>query len=227
MNQTMRRGVAALLAVTVVAPAAVVADSFIANAPEIGTGGTLALLYKADTARSDAGYLAAVVGNAIYFIDENGALRPYQAGVATPRRVRGATLGWQTLFKYSPPYGQDLPVSFYSAFGKDNVDLLGTPGALDTSSVRKVDVQLVSRLVSTERWGSGPNGGALYSTNCSGCHDADPTMNKNGINNGRNAQSIRNAITADKGGMSYLGFLDAAELAAIAEWIRIPSFDCH
>jgi mono/diheme cytochrome c family protein len=226
MLKTIKHSVLVLLVATVVVPAAV-ADSFMANAPEIGTGSALALLYKADAVRSDSAYLAAVVGNTIYFIDENGALRPYQAGAVTPRRMRGASIGWQTLFKYAPAYGLDLPVSFYSAFGKDNVDLLGTPGALDTSSVRKVDVQLISRLINNDRWGSGPNGGALFSTNCAGCHDVDPTMNKNRINNGQNSQAIRNAIAADKGGMGYLGFLDAAELAAIAEWIRIPTFDCH
>lgn len=225
----MNPRLASALAMTlfVAMPAVVSADAFIANNVEISTGGVLALLRNGDAPRTDAGYLAAVIGGSIFFIDESGALRPYRQGEATPKRTNGLGAGWQTLFTYALPEKVELPVTFYSAFGKDNVDLLGTPGALDAASVQGVRVQFWSRAINNERWGDGPNGGTLYNTNCAGCHDGDPVSNRNNINRGRDGQAIRNAIAADKGGMGYLKFLGVAETSAIAEWIKVPTFDCH
>ena len=64
--------------------------------------------------------------------------------------------------------------------------------------------------------GSGLDGAALYTTNCSGCHGAINSIRLMPVSN-RNVTDIQRAISADKGGMSFLSSLSVAQLQAIVD----------
>jgi len=62
-----------------------------------------------------------------------------------------------------------------------------------------------------------PDGAALYSSNCAGCHDPLDTTTKPG----RSASQIQDAIDGDIGNMGYLSTLTPDEVQAIAEVLPI------
>lgn len=63
-------------------------------------------------------------------------------------------------------------------------------------------------------------GSALYTNNCASCHGAAASPSNPAVLNGRNAGSvIRNAITANRGGMGFLSGLSDADVANIAAFL--------
>lgn len=187
-----------------------------ASGSEVTAGQTLSVTLNLPSARADSGYLALMYGGAIFFLDENGALSPYQAGVPTPRRLASGSRGQHTLFSLAIPSGLTGTADFYSAFGQSGVDVLATAGALDMSSLQHVGVTLKAAASTT------PDGKVLYAQHCASCHGVNPLYNAERILNGRDAVKTQEAIIRDKGGMGYLSFLTDAEHAAIAAWISNP-----
>lgn len=187
-----------------------------ASGSEVTAGQTLSVTLNLPSARADSGYLALMYGGAIFFLDENGALSSYQAGAPTPRRLASGTRGQHTLFSMTIPAGLVGQADFYSAFGQSGVDVLGTAGALDMSSLQHVGVTLKAAAT------AGADGKALYAEHCASCHGVNPTQNMDKILAGRDAAKTKQAIVQDKGGMGYLSFLTDAEHAAIAAWIANP-----
>ena len=64
--------------------------------------------------------------------------------------------------------------------------------------------------------GSGLNGAALYTDNCSGCHGPIDAIRLMPVSN-RNVTDIQRAISADRGGMAFLSTLSGAQLQAIVD----------
>lgn len=208
------RTLGALVGAAVVATSALAQLS--ASGSEVTAGQTLSVILNLPSARADSGYLALMYGGAIFFLDENGALSPYQAGAPTPRRLASGSRGQHTLFSLAIPSGLTGTADFYSAFGQSGVDVLATPGALDMASLQHVGVTLKAAAASAD-------GKSLYLEHCSSCHGSNPTYNVDHILEGRDTAKTRQAIAADKGGMGYLqSFITDAEHAAIAAWIANP-----
>lgn len=206
----------ALLGLTGIAIAATSAFAQLsANSSEVTAGQTLTVTLNQTSARSESAYFAILFGGGIYFVDENGGLSAYQPGVATPRRLSSAAQGVHTLFSFTLPAGLVGTADFYSALGQSGVDVLGTSGALDMSSLQHVSVALKA---ATET----PNGKSLYAAHCASCHGVNPAYNLSHILNGRNVAQTKQAIAYDRGGMGYLSFLTDAEHTAIAAWIANP-----
>lgn len=63
----------------------------------------------------------------------------------------------------------------------------------------------------------------LYDYNCQSCHGTPPNLRDNAGKGAGNATVIRNAITANKGGMGYLATLTSTELSSIATYLANPS----
>ena len=193
----------------------------VANKAEAGPGETLTISLHSATARSDAGYLAVQAAGTFWFVNESGALVPYQPGQITPRRMIGATAGQhQQVFSFTVPAGMNLPVTFYSAFGRDGVDLLATTGAVDMSTLESVNVTLKS--TTTQPIGTA-NGKSLYALHCASCHGANPASGKYNIAAGKSATITKHAVQLDIGGMGFLNFLTDTEHTAIADYIKNPN----
>lgn len=192
----------------------------VANKSEVGPGDTLTITLHSSSMRSDSGYLAVQAAGSFWFVNESGALVPYQPGRITPRRMNGAATGQQPIFSFSVPAGLDLPVTFYSAFGRDSVDLLGTAGAVDMSSLQSVNVTIKPASIAP---GAGANGKSLYALHCASCHGANPAAGKYNIAAGKSATLTKHAIQLDIGGMGFLNFLSDSEHAAIADYIKNPN----
>jgi len=64
--------------------------------------------------------------------------------------------------------------------------------------------------------GSGLDGAALYTANCSGCHGAINAIRSMPVSN-RNVADIQRAISENRGGMSFLSSLSVAQLQAIVD----------
>ncbi len=188
-----------------------------ASAGSVSAGQNLTVTLDLANARADSGYVALMFGGGIYFLDENGALQPYQAGAPTPRRLAQGGAGRHTLFSMTIPAGLAGQADFYTAFGQSGVDVLATPGALDMSSLQHVGVTLTAAAASAD-------GKALYMQHCAVCHGGNPLANTDNILAGRDAAKTRQAIVEDTGGMGYLqSFITDAEHAAIAAWIANPT----
>jgi mono/diheme cytochrome c family protein len=186
------------------------------NSSEVAAGQSLTVTLNIPGNRAESGYFAIMFAGGIYFLDETGALSPYQPGVPTPRRLASGTQGQHTLFSMTIPAGLVGNADFYSAFGQSGVDVLATAGALDMSSLQHVSVAL------KEAASVVPDGRALYAQNCASCHGVNPLYNAERILNGRDAGKTKQAIVQDKGGMGYLNFLTDTEHTAIAAWISNP-----
>lgn len=209
------RTLGALLGAAAVATSALAQLS--ASGSEVAAGQTLSVTLNLPSARNDSGYLALMYGGAIFFLDENGTLLPYQAGAPTPRRLARGTQGQHTLFSLAIPPGLTGTADFYAAFGQSGVDVLATPGALDMSSLQHVGVTLKAAAAASA------DGKALYMQHCAVCHGGNPLANADNILAGRDAAKTRQAIVEDTGGMGYLqSFITDAEHAAIAAWIANP-----
>lgn len=209
------RTLGALLGAAIAATSALAQLS--ASGSEVTAGQTLAVTLNLPSARNDSGYLALLFGGAIFFLDENGALSPYQAGAPTPRRLARGTQGQHALFSLAIPPGLTGTADFYSAFGQAGVDVLATPGALDMSSLQHVGVTLQAAAAASA------DGKSLYMQHCAVCHGGNPLANADNILAGRDAAKTRQAIVEDTGGMGYLqSFITDAEHAAIAAWIANP-----
>jgi mono/diheme cytochrome c family protein len=63
-----------------------------------------------------------------------------------------------------------------------------------------------------------PDGAALYTSSCSGCHGPINAIVNMAVTN-REATDIQRAIDQNKGGMGFLGSLTGAEVQAIADAI--------
>jgi hypothetical protein len=77
----------------------------------------------------------------------------------------------------------------------------------------------VSVTITAQAPGSGIDGAALYSANCSGCHGPINAIRNMTVAN-RTAAGIQEAINRNRGGMGFLSTLSSAEVAAIADAIR-------
>lgn len=203
-----------LLGIAATAPLALAQLS--ASNSEATAGQTLSVTLNLPSGRAESGYFAIMFGGSIYFVDETGALSPYQAGVPTPYRLSNGTPGQHTLFSLAIPTGLVGKADFYAAFGQSGVDILSTPGALDMASIQQVSVTL------KEAAGAVPDGRSLYAQYCAACHGANPLYNAERILNGRDTVKTQTAISQDKGGMGYLSFLTDTEHAALAAWIANP-----
>lgn len=121
-------------------------SSALATLTVVGSGGTgtaLGLRHQMANARSDSLFLAAVVGGSqIYFFDQNGQANAYQAGQATPYRLRAVTPGTlNTLLAITVPAWLDGNVDFYSAFGARGADVLANNmAALDLNTLEHATV---------------------------------------------------------------------------------------
>jgi mono/diheme cytochrome c family protein len=183
----------------------------------VSAGQNLSITLDLASARADSGYFALMYGGAIFFLDENGALSPYQAGAPTPRRLARGTQGRHTLFSLAIPPGLTGTADFYAAFGQSGVDVLATPGALDITSLQHVGVTLTAAAASID-------GKSLYMQHCAVCHGGNPLANTDNILAGRDAAKTQQAIADDTGGMGYLqSFITDVEHAAIAAWIANPT----
>jgi mono/diheme cytochrome c family protein len=208
------RAMGALLGAAIVATSAFAQLS--ASSGTVSAGQNLSITLDLANARTDSGYLALMYGGAIFFLDENGALSPYQAGAPTPRRLALGTQGRHTLFSLAIPPGLTGTADFYAAFGQSGVDVLATPGALDMASLQHVGVTLTAAATSAD-------GRSLYLEHCASCHGSNPLNNVDRILRGRDAATTLQAIATDKGGMGYLqSFITDAEHATIAAWLANP-----
>lgn len=209
------RPLAAALALTLI-PLQAVQAQLSASSARVETGAPLTISLNIPAARQDSAYFAALVGGALYFFDEQGAPSPYRPGVPTPRRLAPGVQGGHTLLALNVPAGLAGSVAFYAAFGQAGVDILSTPGALDTGTLQQVQVEIAAAS------GGAASGRALYQEHCAACHSANPLHNVDHILRGRDAAVTQRAIEGNRGGMGYLSFLSASQHAGIAAWIANP-----
>ncbi len=190
------------------------ADSFTANLTSVTPGQTLELTFQANQALSQDVYLATMLNGALLFVNEQGNVVPYQAGTATPPRLKAPGAGSHKLLSFTMPDGFFQNLTLYQVAGKPGSDLLAG-GNYDPATLRTLNVSFTAKP-------AGATGRTLYADNCASCHGANPTANLSGIRKGSDAQAITTAIQRDKGGMGYLSTLSSSELTAIAQWIANP-----
>lgn len=115
------------------------------NATEFTTGDTITLKYRANATRGDDLFVAAVVdGSSILFIDEQGGIRPYVAGQATPPRLRAPAAGAETtVFSFQVTAMPEATVDFYSASGRSGGDVLANGlASLDTATLERRSIRI-------------------------------------------------------------------------------------
>gem|GEM_PF-5230295 len=106
------------------------------------------------------------------------------------------------------------PVHSYATAGSYNVSLTVTDN--DGLTATAQTTATISPVTPTPT----PDGGALYSQNCSGCHGVDGQGGSTGVAVvNATASQIQNAIDTNRGGMGQFAFLTAPEVQAISDFL--------
>lgn len=217
LSEPRKKLFAAITAASLAGVPLALADSFTANLTTVTPGQTLELSYQADQALAQDIYLAAQFNGALLFVDGQGGVVPYQAGVPTPARLAAPGAGSHRLFSFTMPEGFYTSLTFYQVAGRPGSDLLA-PGNFDAATLRTVAVAFTAKSQGAD---SG-DGGKLYAAACASCHSPAPGDNIAGIQAGVNPEKTLTAIQKNAGGMKYLSYLSNDEIAAIAKWIANP-----
>lgn len=209
-----KNALAALCAVVLAGVPLAIADSFTSNLTSVTPGQTLELTFQANQALNQDVYLATQLNGALLFVNEQGNVVPYQAGLPTPPRLKTPGAGSHKLLSFTMPDGFFQNLTLYQVAGNPGSDLLAG-GNYDPATLRTLNVSFTAKP-------AGATGRTLYTDHCASCHGPNPADNLSGIRKGSDAQATVTAIARDKGGMGYLSTLSSAEISAIAQWIANP-----